>query len=82
MPDFDVLIRKARATNRRRDASERRSGFASPSDGPLDLTLRTVMSALEAGIRTDDWDCIAEGFAMLEDLEIAVRAAQLNGGAQ
>jgi hypothetical protein len=31
-----------------------------------DMQLRTAMIFIACGIKTDDWDCIAEGLAMLE----------------
>jgi len=62
------LVRKARETNRQRSASERKHGFGSPEDGPPITTLRTIMAALWCGMSTDDWDAIAEGYAMCGDL--------------
>ena len=31
-----------------------------------DMQLRTAMMFIACGIKTDDWDCVAEGLAMLE----------------
>lgn len=72
--EFDRLMRRASATNRRRDADERRAGFATPDEGPLDMQLRTVCLAIEAGLRTTDWDCVAEGLEMLRGIESQVRS--------
>lgn len=70
--DFDKLIAKARHTNARRDAQEHRAGFAAPGDANFpgivsswDLA-RTAAMALQAGMKTKDWDCIAEGYLMIE----------------
>ena len=64
-PDYDRLMKRARQTNDRRDAVDRTVGFGTPLDcGPLEA-LRTVDSALEAGIKTGDWNCVAEGLDML-----------------
>jgi hypothetical protein len=66
MNEFDRLIQKAQKTNRRRDHCERGAGFATP-DSDRESLLRTVVSALEAGVRRKDWDCVAEGLVMLAD---------------
>ena len=65
MPDLRTIMTIAELTNHERDAVDRRNGFAAPSDGPDDTTLRTVIQALTAGISTEDWDAVAEGTAML-----------------
>jgi hypothetical protein len=65
--DAKALIRKAESTNAERDRMDRANGFAPPSAGPLDVELRTICAALEAGLRTEDWDCVAEGLVMLRD---------------
>ena len=59
------LLAKAEATNARRDAMDRANGFGSPLDGPAEVTYQTVISALVAGLQTGDWDCVAEGTAIL-----------------
>lgn len=70
---FNQLIKEAMITNEERDTQESEWGFASPDCGPLDLRLRTAMSAIQAGISIDDWDCVAEGYIMLAKLERALR---------
>jgi hypothetical protein len=68
------LLAKARQTNARRDADDREGGKAgAPGDCPLDLHLRTAISALAAGMDAGDWDCVAEGLAMLQDAELRAR---------
>ena len=62
------LIVRARATNTRRDRDEAVAGFANPLMGPVDLSIRTIICALMAGIVTSDWNAVAEGYAMLCDL--------------
>ena len=59
------LVIAARATNIRRSEDEMNSGFASPERGPYDVTVRTVMCALMAGMQTDDWNCVAEAYDIL-----------------
>jgi len=61
----EELIRKAEMTNAERDRIEQANGMAPPSDCPLPMHLRTIDSALEAGLRMGDWDCVAEGLVML-----------------
>jgi hypothetical protein len=62
------LIAKARATNAQRDQGEASAGWATPLAGPVDLSIRTIICALMAGIVTSDWNAVAEGYAMLCDL--------------
>lgn len=59
------LMTKARVTNRERDAIDRRSGDAAPQDCTLKSQLRTVISAVAAGIDGKDWSAVAEGLDML-----------------
>lgn len=75
--DIDKLLADARVQTLRMDASEREAGFASISDlipSNPSVVMRTIIAALEAGVRTDDWTCIADGIVMLQDLERHVRA--------
>jgi hypothetical protein len=62
------LLTRAERTNRARDALEREHGFGAVSDQPADLIIRIVIIALEAGIQSDDWDCVAEAAEMLAKL--------------
>lgn len=41
-----------------------------------DMQLRTAMMFIACGIKTDDWDCIAEGLAMLEAVHEQVTGSQ------
>ena len=68
-----ALLALARETNARRDRDERRAGFAAPPDATLDLHLRNAISAVIAGIEGRDWDCVAEGLAMVQDCESRAR---------
>jgi hypothetical protein len=70
--EFQQLIHAARVTNERRDRGERALGFVAPGDDDVWQHLRTAMSAVEAGLRTGEPDCIAEGYAMLEVIEVAI----------
>ena len=66
-------IERARQFNDQLDAVDRKRGGATPAECPIDVGLRTVMSAMEAGMGREDWDCIAEAFCMLQDIELRVR---------
>ena len=68
-----TLMAKAEKTNRHRDRMDSKNGFSSPSDGPPDMTCRTIICALEAGLSTGDVNCIAEGLDMLVDYESTLR---------
>jgi hypothetical protein len=78
--DYDRLMRKARRHNRKLDAVDARYGNASPSQVVPSLQVRTVMSAIECGIKTGDWNCVAEGQAMLETLVEMVFDAECRQG--
>ena len=69
---FKRMIAKAEITNQRRDEMDHKSGVAAPNDPINDpritsheMLARTVLMALEAGIKTNDWDCVAEAYVML-----------------
>ena len=44
---------------------ERKAGLGAVSDCPPDMIVRTAISALEAGLTTKDWNCVAEAADML-----------------
>jgi len=64
---FDRLMAEARETNRRRDQSDRASGFCAPADASLFYHLSASKEALKVGVVTEDWTCVAEGLAMVEE---------------
>lgn len=67
--NWEVRLQKARRTNMKRDASDTELGFATPAeDGPA-RHLATALEAIRAGGTREDWDCVAEGVVMLEDLQ-------------
>ena len=65
--EYEALLKKAKRTNQQRDRHDRKVGFAAPGDASLRVYFRTVLSALEAGMRMEDWPCVAEGYVMLQD---------------
>jgi hypothetical protein len=71
---FRRLIAKAEITNQRRDAIDHGAGFSAPNDPIKDdritsreMLVRTALMALECAIKTNDWDCVAEAFVMLNE---------------
>jgi hypothetical protein len=62
------LLDRAEKTNRRRDATEREAGFGAASDGEANEIVRTAICALECGLATEDWNCVAEAADMLEKM--------------
>jgi hypothetical protein len=72
---FKALMVKARKTNAERSMTERRAGLAPPDAGLLDEWARTIICALHCGITTEDTNALAEGLAMLVDLEAELRKA-------
>jgi len=67
MNNYEKLMQKARETNQERDQADKHGGFATP-DVTVNLLMRTAMGAIECGIKTEDWNNVAEGQAMLEQL--------------
>jgi hypothetical protein len=63
---FAAIMERARRTNRERD---RQAGCAVPRDGGARTYLAAAMSATECGLLVEDRDAVAEGLAMLEDLQ-------------
>ena len=70
---YSNIMQKARETNIKRDMIDRKNGFVIPKDTKLDDYVRNVMCAIQCGISTNDWNCIAEAQAMLEDIELKLR---------
>lgn len=79
-PDRLRLLENAWITNLQRDETEREVGYAANSDVPLDLQLRTVITALwcamaEMERNTPDAakETIAEAIAMTQWVEVQLR---------
>jgi hypothetical protein len=62
-PEVCAMLARAEATNRERDQID--GGAVVHSS--IDELVRTAICAIECGIRMNDWDCVAEGLAMLAD---------------
>jgi hypothetical protein len=69
------LLRAARAINRERSRMEQALGYAAPEDGPADVALRTILVAFWAALVEEDWEMVAEAYAMLGDLHQMVAGA-------
>lgn len=85
--NYEELMAKARKTNQSRSRSEHKAGFASPEDCDPGHHIRTVMTAIQCGIEVKDWNAVAEGQAMLEDvlprlycMELLLKTTKLNAG--
>jgi len=81
-PKVSELLAKARKTNKERDASDHKAGFASP-DITVQDHVRTAMCAIGCGVsfisankNREGATAIAEGLAMLEDAELLLRKKQ------
>ena len=69
-PKYQKIMAKARKTNKRRDIQDDKYGDGKPdsaADGII-MFLRTVMIAISCGIKMENWNNVAEGQAMLEQL--------------
>lgn len=77
---IEELMARARATNMRRHVADKKSGATPLGETPLDCYIRTAMTAISSGMATiqgadeGSLDCIAEGLAMLQEIEVMVRA--------
>lgn len=49
--------------------TNRKSILAMPSQLYSPALLRAALGAILAGIKTHDWDCVAEGYVMLDELD-------------
>lgn len=77
--EIRAIMALAEKTNTQRDIYDKQAGFGSPTQGPPDITLRTVMMALHSAMATDDWNCVAEAQSMLSVLEFQIRPKKGNG---
>ena len=72
--DYEAIMAKARFTNALRDEEDREVGYAPP--GPehgVAQWIKCAMSAIECGIGVGDWNAVAEGQAMLEEIVKAMK---------
>ena len=74
--DYNVLMRAAR---KRVEAMDKADG-STTADHPLDLALRTAMSALNAAMGMGDWSVAADAMVMLQQIELRYRPADLKSG--
>ncbi len=83
-PKLIELMNRAHKTNAERSAEESKTaGVAALEDTPIDERVRTAMTAIVAGLNTLEidkeaaLDCIAEGLAMIEDVELKLRTGKV-----
>ena len=74
-PNTLQIVAKAVKTNAHRDRMDAESGFLPPKDCPTDVFLRTAMVAIHTGLEQHDWDCVAEGYAMLQNIHTSIQKA-------
>jgi hypothetical protein len=67
--EFADIMERARQTNRHRDAIAKSCRSQVPRECGPAMYLAAAMEAVETGVRVTDWDSVAEGLAMLEDLQ-------------
>lgn len=79
-PDSLRLLENAWITNLQRDETEREVGYAANSDVPIDLQLRTIITALWAAVSSIDMNnpgdakiIVAEAIAMTQWVEAQLR---------
>ena len=76
--DYKAIMKKARETNRKRDEIDGNPLI----DLPAGIVINTAMTAIEVGIRTDEWDFVAEALAALEDLREKFTQSDYEGKTQ
>jgi len=67
--EFAAIMARARETNRERERTDRACNVPVPRDCGPGVYLTEAISAIECGVRVHDWEVVAEGLAMLEDLK-------------
>ena len=72
-PRVVATLDQARARIEDFVAIDRENG-ESPGPLPIDLALRTVMSAIHAGLESLDWECVEDAFVMLQQTECFIRS--------
>ena len=81
-PNTLPIVAKAAKTNSRRDAIDAEAGFPAPSECPVDVYLRTAMTAIHCGLSTSNFDAVAEGYAMLQDIHTIIATGARKKAAQ
>lgn len=76
--NYEALMEKARATVKMMDKTDKKGGFATHLEVPLDTGLRTVIAAVGGGIAMQNWDCVAEGLVMLQEIGLKVRRSLIS----
>jgi len=64
----EQLIQKATKTNHGFDNTESKYGLLHPRECAPGIHLDTAMAAIYCGMEIADWDSVAEGYIMLQEL--------------
>ncbi len=67
--EFTDIMARARTTNRERDLIEKACDVPVPRDCGPAAYLTAAIDAIECGVMVRQWDAVAEGLAMLQDLK-------------
>lgn len=70
--DLQEILAKAKAFNARLDQIDRHNGNPTLQEVGPTQELGVAIAAIEAGIATDQWDCIAQGLVMLYEVRISM----------
>ena len=68
-----ILIENAKKRVAGFDAIDANSGFATPQEVGSNEVIHVCLAALEAGINTGSWDCVADAFVMLGQLAASAK---------
>lgn len=79
-PKYKQMMATARKVNAERDLTDREAGMGAPADGDEAASLRDAISAIVAGVETEDWRCVCEGLDMLQRAELRIRAGDKRSG--
>ena len=66
--DYKKLMSEARQFNAKMNKADEQAGFKTPGESPLSSHVQAAMMAIQCGIKTNNWDAVAQGQAILEDV--------------
>lgn len=67
--EFTDIMARARSTNRERDLIEKACNIPVARDSGPAAYLKAAIDAIECGVMVREWDAVAEGLAMLQDMK-------------
>jgi cell division protein FtsL len=69
MINTEQLVAKARKANKERDAMDNENGHLAPAQASLTEIIRVAKAALWCGMTSENWNDVAESYALLEEAQ-------------